>query len=176
MSVANATPEWPAITDIQRMLDTYYLYHSMPGKRNAKFVIDIFASKGSLLILGSLTLLLGYSVMKESYRRHQVQVEIDSLKQEIIALENRNTGLTSIIGSFENPKNIELEAKRRLNLKKPGENVVVILRDKDNESQNIVRGGNFVDEGQDLGYSEKETSARGAGNPLKWWRYITSEK
>lgn len=148
----------------------------MPRKRNIKFIIDIFASKGSLLILGFLTLLLGYSVIKESYRRHQVQVEIDSLKKEIMAFENRNTGLASIIGSFENPKNIELEAKRRLNLKKPGENVVVILRDKDNEAQNIVRGGNFIDEKQDLGYSENETSTRGAGNPLKWWRYITSGK
>jgi len=90
----------------------------MARKSNAKFIIDVFASRVSLLLLGALTAWLGYSVIKEAYGRQQVREEIETLRQEILEFENRNNNLSSLIGSFEDPGNIELEAKRRLNLKK----------------------------------------------------------
>ncbi|MFY9457641.1 MAG: septum formation initiator family protein [Candidatus Spechtbacterales bacterium] len=144
----------------------------MAPKRNAKFVLDIFASKISLLILGLLTAWLGYSVAKEAYRKHQVEREIQALKQEILELERKNIDLSSILDSFGDPKNIELEAKRRLNLKSPGEEVAVILRDKNDESQNIVR--NYINENDSAVKDEGKENA--LLNPLKWWQYITNSK
>lgn len=146
----------------------------MARKGNIKFIIDIFASKISLLLLGSLTIWLGYSVVKEAYRKHQVRAEIESLKQEIMELEKKNSSLSSFVDSFQDPENIELEAKKRLNLKKPGEEVAVILRGKDSEEQNIVQG-------IDLSQKEGELVplrgiTRGGINPLKWWQYITGSK
>lgn len=143
----------------------------MARKRNAKFVLDIFASKVSLVILGLLTAWLGYSVVKEAYRKHRVEREIQVLKQEILELERKNVDLSSILDSFGEPRNVELEAKRRLNLKSPGEEVAVILRDKNDESQNIVRNyGDENDGGKD------ESQENGLRNPSKWWRYIMGSK
>ena len=121
----------------------------MARKSNVKFIIDIFASKVSLLLLGALTAWLGYSVAKEAYRKHQIQQEIEVLREEILGLENRNSDLSSLLDSFGDSKNVELEAKRRLNLKKPGEEVAVILRDKNSEEQNIVQGGDVSQQDTD---------------------------
>lgn len=144
----------------------------MAKRSNAKFVIDIFASKISLLILGVLTVWLGYSVVKEAYRKHLVRREIETLKQEILELERKNSDLSSILDSFGEPRTVELEARKRLNLKSPGEEVAVILRDKNDESQNIVR--NYRD-GNDEG-GKDESEEKSLENPLKWWQYITNSK
>jgi|GEM_PF-1976234 cell division protein FtsB len=146
----------------------------MARKSNVKFIIDIFASKVSLLLLGALTAWLGYSVAKEAYRKHQIQQEIEVLREEILGLENRNSDLSSLLDSFGDSKNVELEAKRRLNLKKPGEEVAVILRDKNSEEQNIVQGGDVSQQDTD---SESEADEQAIlENPLKWWQYITNSK
>ena len=143
----------------------------MARRSNVKFIIDIFASKISLLILGSLTMWLGYSAAKEAYRKHQVQAEIDALKIEILELERKNSSLSSLIESFKDPQNIELEAKRRLNLKKPGDEVAVILRDKDNEGQNIAQGDSY-----DTVQDDSQGSLKDVLNPVKWWQYITNSR
>ena len=146
----------------------------MARKSNVKFIIDIFASKISLLLLSVLTAWLGYSVVKEAYRKHQVQREIEALRAEILGIENRNIDLSSLLDSFGDSKNVELEAKRRLNLKKPGEEVAVILRDKNSEEQNIVQGGDVTR--QDTASESEAKGSRRLVNPLKWWQYITNSK
>jgi cell division protein FtsL len=143
----------------------------MRRKSNAKFVLDIFASKVSLLILGALTAWLGYSAAKESYRKHQVQKEIDTLRAEILELERKNIDLSSILNSFGDPQSVELEAKRRLNLKSPGEEVAVILRGKNDESQNIVR-----DYGDENYVGKDESEKNSPQNPSKWWKYIMGNR
>ena len=104
------------------------------------------------------------------YAKIVVRNEIEGLKQEIEKIEQKNKELASLIELFKDPDIIELEAKRRLNLKKHGEEVVVILRDKNDESQNIVHKREVVVE-DDIEISDKEPP-----NPLKWWAYITSDK
>jgi len=93
------------------------------------------------------------------------------LSYEIIELEQKNTDLISLIDSFSDPDTVELEAKRRLNLKKAGEEVVVILRDKNDKSQNIVQAEEPDQTEGDSGSSNNFTS-----NAIKWWGYITSSK
>lgn len=143
----------------------------MSKKRNSniKFVINILASKGSLLVLGLLTVWLGASAAKEAYKKHQVKKEIDKLSQEILSLEQKNSNLVSLIDSFKDSDTVELEAKRRLNLKKQGEEVAVILRDKNDEPQNIVQQDEPGINIEDL------TVSRDPSNAVKWWEYITRD-
>ena len=121
------------------------------------------------MALGLLTIWLGWSSAKEAYKKHQVKKEIDRLSQEILDLEQKNSNLVSLIDSFQDPDTVELEAKRRLNLKKQGEEVAVILRDKNHEPQNIVQQGEIDSLAPKS--SEQDTSS---SNVLKWWKYITS--
>ena len=141
----------------------------MSKKRNVKFIINVLASKGSLLVLGLLTIWLGASAAKEAYKKHQVKKEIDKLSQEILNLEQKNSNLVSLIDSFKDQNTVELEAKRRLNLKKQGEEVAVILRDKNDEPENIIE----PDESSIN--TEDPTGSSDQSNAVKWWGYITGE-
>ncbi|OGZ57700.1 MAG: hypothetical protein A3B96_00515 [Candidatus Spechtbacteria bacterium RIFCSPHIGHO2_02_FULL_43_15b] len=145
----------------------------MKRKNNVKRIINILASRLSLLILGSITIWMGYVAGQEMHERYKVKKEIDRLKEEIISLEKRNNDLSSLIGSFEDPNVIELEAKKRLNLKKPGEEVVVIVRDgqsaedlniSNNEEGETIAGANSENnENKEINY---------VSNAIKWWKYI----
>lgn len=141
----------------------------MSPKRKPNILFKIFLSNGSLLILGVLTAWLGFATAKEVYKNYEAKRGVDKLKDEIQALEKKNLDLASLIDSFSDPEIIELEAKRRLNLKKPGEEVAVILRDKNDELQNIVQDQGSVME-DSATPEDKEPS-----NPIKWWRYITRD-
>jgi len=137
-------------------------------------IIDLLASRISLLILAAVTVWLGASVAKEAYRKHQVQEEIARLKAEVIALEAKKTNLASLIDSFNDTATIELEAKKRLNLKKPGEEVAVILRDKNDEAQNIVKIPDAAVSGS-IGSINEVGVDNWLDNPAKWWQYITDK-
>lgn len=140
----------------------------MHKRSKTRQIVDILASRGSLLVLGSITIWLGFSAAKATYHRHQAQAEIAKLKAEIIELDQRKNSLASLIDSFNDPETLALEAKKRLNLKKPGEEVAVILRDKNDESQNIVKKN---DANAPITATSKESQE--PSNPLKWWRYLT---
>jgi cell division protein FtsB len=144
----------------------------MSKKRNVKFIINVLASKGSLLVLGLLTIWLGASAAKEAYKKHQVKKEIDKLSQEILNLEQKNSNLVSLIDSFKDQNTVELEAKRRLNLKKQGEEVAVILRDKNDEPENIIEPDEPSVNSVNM---EDSTGSSDPSNAIKWWGYITGE-
>lgn len=146
----------------------------MRQKSNGKFILRTLASTVSLCIFGVITLWLGISVAKEAYRKHEVAQELSRLKLEITELEQRNSNFSALIHSLKDSETRELEAKRRLNLKKPGEEVAVILRDKNEEPRNIVETtDNDYNPDDD---SEIRAQGRSIANPIKWWQYITSGK
>lgn len=96
------------------------------------------------------------------------------MKNEILQLENKNSDLSSILETFRDPVSVELEAKKRLNLKKPGEEVALILRDKNDEPQNISQGIRAANQGM-IDYKAK--AAPGIlVNAFKWWQYITGSR
>ncbi|MBI1888561.1 MAG: hypothetical protein HYS15_01340 [Candidatus Spechtbacteria bacterium] len=144
----------------------------MRNKRNAKFFINILASKISLLALGGLTVWLGISVLKEANRKHEASDAVALLEAEKQDLEAKNADAAAVLGSLKDAGILELEAKRRLNLKKIGEEVAVILREKNGQEQS--RGS------EDSVEKTKTLNDGGEGadfpNPLKWWKYITGSE
>lgn len=111
-----------------------------------------------LIILGGVV----FSLSKEVYRKHQISRQINKLKNEISELEKNNKGLTDIIQYFGSEDYMEKEARRKLNLAKPGENVIVIAGEKDKTAKNPES----AEEGN-AGANQKEIS-----NLLKWWKYL----
>lgn len=142
----------------------------MKSKSNTRTILDILASKLSLLILGGITLWLGYLAAEEMHERYKVKLEITRLKEEIVTLEKKNNDLSSLINSFEDPAIIELEAKKRLNLKKPGEEVAVIVGGNDDGANiNITDNREAEIISSETSQEKKENEEP---NVLKWWRYI----
>lgn len=106
--------------------------------------------------------------VKITYKKKQLIKESEKLQAEISKIQEENKQLGSIKNILTNPSFLEREAKRRLNLKREGEEVVIIPESesgqvvKDAENEEIEQIG-----GDSTGVEPKEEL-----NPKKWWRYF----
>jgi cell division protein FtsL len=86
------------------------------------------ATRTPMVLIGSAVLLVvvGVATMRESYRGWKVDREIQALEQQADELEGRNEKLRSLARSLDAPERLEVEARTRLGLRMPGEQVVVL--------------------------------------------------
>lgn len=84
--------------------------------------------KWPLIMVGSLLFLffLGVATVRESYRGWKVDQEIEALETQADELEGRNKRLMEIAQNLQSPERLEVEARKRLGLRQPGENVVLL--------------------------------------------------
>lgn len=82
----------------------------------------LFAASGVLLILTAI------SSARETYQGWKVNQEIHGLRAQVEALEGRRVHLADALARLQAPDSVDREARVRLGLQKPGEQVFV-LRD-----------------------------------------------
>lgn len=104
-----------------------------------------------------LALILGIS--QQIYDRYQVQKKVSELNAEIANYKKQQKDLTKLIEYYQDPSNLENEARVRLNLKKEGEKVVIILPTATSTESNGT-------------LSQKEIEA--LPNYKQWWYYFFS--
>ncbi|MFA7087763.1 MAG: septum formation initiator family protein [Patescibacteria group bacterium] len=126
---------------------------SLPQPHN--FLYRLVSSQRFLAIIGLGFLLMIIFPLARTYsQRRLVEKEINDIKEQIKNFENQNQELDGMISYLQSDQALEEQARLNLNLKKPGEKVVVIenktavVAAVDEEPQEIV------------------------GNFLKWWRYF----
>jgi len=86
----------------------------------------------STLLLILVLLIIGFLIVSNrriSQRRGELTSQINRLKREIQILEEKKQQLMSSISQGSEETYLEKEARERLGLKKPGEEVVVIKRE-----------------------------------------------
>lgn len=85
-------------------------------------------SRWPVIMIGSLVLLFFLSVVtiRESYRGWKVDQEIEALEAQADELEGRNKRLLEIAQILQSPERMDVEARKRLGMRKPGEHVVVL--------------------------------------------------
>lgn len=113
---------------------------------------------------------------KELYQRYQLQREIDKAREEVSNLQKDNDNLAAMIQSFQQTDTLELEARKRLNVQKPGEQVVIVVpgseddiaAQKDKNTQQVQKPAAAVD---DVTQDETTEDAlkRRAG---EWWKFV----
>lgn len=116
------------------------------------FSFRLFAIVSILIIV-----FLGTNLGKEFYRKYQIQREIDSLKDDISSLEKNNYKMSQLIEYYQTNEYKETEIRKRFNLKKEGESVVVIRSD-------------FID--PELNETKKIDNKKNLPNYKKWWNYF----
>ena len=97
-------------------------------------MIDMFGRDSSsyrkwpLIMVGSLLFLifLGIATVRESYRGWKVDQEIEALEAQADELEGRNKRLMEIAQNLQSPERMEVEARKRLGMRQPGERVVLL--------------------------------------------------
>lgn len=117
------------------------------------------------LALGFATSLL----VKATLTKQSAEQELAELRQEVEKLQARKLDLAELLEYAATDDFAEKEARRRLNLQKEGEEVVVVFSEK-SETQTTDVNKNLSPEALQAKAQHQLT------NPEKWWRYFFGPK
>lgn len=106
---------------------------------------------------------LVFSFGREFVRDYSIRQEIAALEAEKASLEAENSDITSFMASIQTETYIEREARIKLGLAKPGEQVVV-LPSSGEANQGQDESGSVVE----ITMADLSSIA----NPSKWWYYF----
>lgn len=116
----------------------------------------LVSSQRFLALIGLIFLALILFPLARTYsQKRLVEKEIADVKKEISEFESANEELKEMIAYLESGQSLEEQARLNLNLKKPGEKVIVI--------ENL---------GQETSHSELNKNTTKEGNFSKWWHYF----
>ncbi len=122
------------------------------------------------VVLAVLSVLFVLGSIKEVLSRYQVEKQIKDLEQEISDLEEENRQIGDDLSSWSSSNQLEKEARLKLGLQKPGEKVVVVLRDEEKADDYAESGDTEID------YQKKGNSVvatrKTEFNPWNWWQYF----
>lgn len=99
----------------------------MTKKNNTTIYQKLIKSKIFFIFLIAVFLTLVTGIFQKIYYQYEARRELNKLNAELANLSNEKSGLNKLIDYYKNKSNVEKEARVRLNLKKEGEKVVIIL-------------------------------------------------
>lgn len=118
-----------------------------------------------LLLILSLLVLIFFTVSltRTIISRQDLLREISGLEQEISGLESRNKELAGLIEYFKTMDFVETEARTKLNLRKPGEKIIVVPSEETLKNQeNQAKENSIIINSQ----------TRDENNFKRWWNYF----
>jgi len=131
------------------------------NKKKKKNIIGKLLSFNLFMVASVLVVVfLGIGLGKEFYRDYQIKKEIDSLQNDIGALEKDNYKLSQLIEYYNTDEYKEVEVRKRFNVKKDDENVVVVVKS----------------EPRVLGDFDTREENKNLPNHIKWWNYFFASK
>lgn len=119
----------------------------------------VIGLKRTLIVNVVVFALVAWGLSGEFMRNREMQQEIDKLRNEATDLETKNTALEETSARASSQGVLEHEARTKLNLRKPGEEVVVVRPGP---------GEPAADEAP--ARVDRETEP--ASNPARWWHYF----
>ena len=99
----------------------------MKEKDNLTIYEKLIRSRIFFIVLIPIFLALLVGIFQQFYHRYQVKKDLDKLDAEIANFNKQKEDLNNLLDYYKNESNLENEARVRLNLKKEGEEVVIIL-------------------------------------------------
>lgn len=99
-------------------------------RRRSPSMTKAILSKSIFFALVMLLLFFSYSLIREVKRRQAIKNDIQNLEQELVALDQSNSELQSLIDYLKTDEYAELEAKRKLGLKRTDEQVILVTEDE----------------------------------------------
>ncbi len=121
----------------------------------------VLLSRWFLLSLLAAAVLIAVSYARAYYQDYKVREQISELETEVLNLQRKKLVSLDLLKQASTEQFLEAKAKTELNLKKPGEQVLVIPNIKVEPIQTLVTT-------TALAVDESPLS-----NPIKWWYYFT---
>jgi cell division protein FtsB len=75
---------------------------------------------------GALCLLVGVSTVREGFSQWKVDQEIGRMQDEVQTLEGKKLALSQLVARLDSPDALDKEARTRLDLRQPGERVIIL--------------------------------------------------
>lgn len=114
-----------------------------------------FSSQRFLALIGLVFLVVIIFPLARTYSQRQlIENEIEEVKKQISEYESQNQQLKELALYLQSEQSLEEQARLNLNMKKPGEAVVVI----EDAKKSVVS-------------TNASSSEESASNLAKWWRY-----
>lgn len=132
-------------------------------REKQSFLKRFFGSRLFLLIALILAILVAIGYGRAYYQDYKIRQEINALQDEVKRLEHKKLESMEILKYVTSDAFVEEKARTELNLKKPGENVMVVTNPE------VETPPLFTGEGKG------EVSPL-LNNPIKWWYYFTSRQ
>lgn len=108
-------------------------------------------------------IMISLALTQETYRRYQIQKEIQDLQTQADKKERDNEKLKGIIEYFKTDDFQEKEAKEKLSVQKEGEKVLLVKGDK---------SSNDPGKPADLSQASLPEQRDNRTNLKKWWDYF----
>ncbi|MDO8676661.1 MAG: septum formation initiator family protein [Candidatus Azambacteria bacterium] len=128
-------------------------------KDNISIYKRLIKSKIFFIFLVPVSIALIIGIFQNFYHRYQVKKDLDRLNAEVMSLNKQKEDLDNLLDYYKNSSNLEKEARVRLNYKKEGEKVVVILPTAATSSSNET-------------ISASSLSDTNLPNYRQWWYYF----
>lgn len=128
-------------------------------QKGYKIVLAIFRGLLTVALIGY----IGYTVSLAVYKNYQTNQKINSLKADILKLEEEIGELKNLIVYYQTDSFKELEARRRLGLKGQGEKMIILPKD-------LIKEEMLTDDSE-VGLVEKP-SEESVSNYQLWWEFI----
>ena len=120
----------------------------------------------ALIVVGiGAIVMISLALTQETYRRYQIQKEIDDLRTQAEKKERDNQQLKGVIEYFKTDDFQEKEAKEKLSVQKEGEKVLMVKGDQPNTNSNNNSSG--IGAGQSIPEQRDNRT-----NLRKWWDYF----
>lgn len=124
--------------------------------RPTNFFYRLATSQRFLAVIGLVFLVAVMLPLARTYsQKRLVEKEISEVKEQIKQYESDNQQLSELLEYLKSDQSLEEQARLNLNLKKPGEAVVVI------ENKNAAASA-----------AASAAPEKRGGNLAKWWRYF----
>lgn len=120
------------------------------------------------LLIGAVVLVfVGVAIVKEITKKNQIQAQINSLKEEADSISKKNSDIQDKIAYFQSKDYMEMEAKDKLNLKSPDEQVIIVKPSM--VSKEVPTEQVSASEKPLVGQAETTVAI---ANHLRWWNYF----
>ncbi|MBI2052344.1 MAG: septum formation initiator family protein [Candidatus Sungbacteria bacterium] len=124
-----------------------------------------------LSLLALFVLILGYLGLREFWRWWAINREYKNIQEEIVKLDARTGELKKELEDLSEPVAMEKEAKARLNLKREGESVLIVVSEDNFPEENF-----FTSESQGLLTPLKSWLLAKLNNPESIWFNLNNWK
>ncbi|MBI4714158.1 septum formation initiator family protein [Candidatus Uhrbacteria bacterium] len=135
---------------------------------NKSFIARLIRWRFLIVVNVVIIIFIGLTFGREFFRAREIQSEIKKLQTQAGTLAARNVALSELQTAIQTESFIEREARLKLGMKKPGEEVVVIQEWKGQEGP---EGQEDKTDPLDLVIDDQSGQTRIA-NSTKWWYFF----